>query len=167
MNPIYAPATSPNLTVLDWSIKAFDALTVAELYALLQLRSDVFVVEQNCVFLDLDGSDAQALHLLGQRSGQLMASARCFGPGVKYLEASIGRVVTHASIRGSAAAGGQGHALMRQAISGLEAKWGGQSIRIGAQMHLENFYARHGFVKTGEPYLEDGIMHIEMLRPSI
>jgi ElaA protein len=161
--------SSANLiaSALDWTCKAFDALTVAELYALLQLRSEVFVVEQSCIFLDLDGSDAQALHLLGMRAGQLVASARCFGPGVKYQEASIGRVVTHASIRGSAAASGHGHALMRQAIRALEAKWGEQSIRIGAQKHLENFYAAHGFVKTGEPYLEDGILHVEMLRPSV
>ena len=156
---------NPIALALDWACKAFDALTVAELYALLQLRSEVFVVEQNCVFLDLDGSDAQALHVLGRRASQLVASARCFGPGIKYLEASIGRVVTHPSIRGSAVGVGQGHALMRQAICALEARWGKQSIRIGAQMHLDNFYAAHGFVKTGEPYLEDGIMHVEMLRP--
>lgn len=153
---------------LVWRFQAFDALTVAELYAVLRLRSEVFVVEQNCVFLDMDNSDAQAMHLMGhtgkmgEAQGELVAYARCFGPGVKYAEASIGRVITAPQAR----AGGLGHVLMREAVRALQAHWGPQPIRIGAQARLQAFYEQHGFVREGEPYIEDGIPHIEMLRPT-
>jgi ElaA protein len=146
-----------------WRFQAFDALTVAELYAVLRLRSEVFVVEQNCVFLDMDNSDAQAMHLIGRAGGdqgELVAYARCFGSGVKYAEASIGRVVTAPQAR----AGGLGHVLMREAVRAVQAHWGPQPIRIGAQARLQAFYEQHGFVREGEPYIEDGIPHIEMLR---
>ncbi|MHB1248648.1 MAG: GNAT family N-acetyltransferase, partial [Polaromonas sp.] len=146
---------------IAWRFAAFDALTSAELYDLLQLRSEVFVVEQGCIFQDMDGADAQAMHLLGRATGQLVAYARCFAAGAKFPEASIGRVVTRGSRRG----GGAGHALLQQAIACLLRQWGPQPIRIGAQARLEPFYARHGFVKIGAPYLEDGIPHVEMLRP--
>lgn len=146
---------------IDWHFKAFDALSLRELYALLQLRSEVFVVEQACIFQDLDGSDEQAMHLIGYRDGRMRAYARCFGPGVKYEEASIGRVITHDALRGS----GAGHQLMRQALAGLAATWGEQAVRIGAQARLEHFYNRHGFQRTGDAYMEDGIQHIHMLRP--
>lgn len=150
-----------------WRFQAFDALTVAELYAVLRLRSEVFVVEQNCVFLDMDNSDAQAMHLMGQAGNagetqcELVAYARCFGPGVKYVEASIGRVITAPQAR----AGGLGHVLVREAVRAVQAHWGPQPIRIGAQARLQAFYEQHGFVRDGEPYIEDGIPHIEMLRP--
>ena len=146
---------------MAWEFKSFAALTKAELYAALQLRADVFVVEQACVFQDLDGADDRAMHLLGQRGGQLAAYARCFAAGVKYTEASIGRVVVHAGARGS----GIGHALVREALARLQQHWGTQPIRIGAQAHLRNFYTQHGFADTGAPYVEDGIDHLEMLRP--
>jgi ElaA protein len=148
-----------------WAFQAFDALTASELYALLRLRSEVFVVEQNCVFLDMDNSDPQAMHLLGwadDGATVLVAGARCFGPGVKYAEASIGRVVTAPAARGV----GLGHVLMREAVHALCGHWGTQAIRIGAQARLQGFYEQHGFVRTGEPYIEDGIPHIEMLRPA-
>ena len=150
------------MSEITWRFVPFDALTSRELYAVLQLRSEVFVVEQACVFQDIDGADAQAMHLLGTVSGKLAAYARCFAAGVKFAEASIGRVVTHGSQRGS----GAGHALMRQALTSLTQHWGPQPIRIGAQARLEQFYGQHGFVKTGAPYSEDGIPHIEMLRPA-
>lgn len=156
--------------VLDWQWTAFADLRNADLYALLQLRSAVFVVEQNCAFQDLDGFDAQAMHLLGFAAGssagsvtqppQLLAYARCFPAGVKFAEASIGRVLTAPDARGT----GLGHALMARAIQALCTQWGAQPIRIGAQAHLFNFYATHGFVDQGRPYLEDGIAHLEMLR---
>ena len=152
---------SAAMDAMAWRFVTFDALTTAELYDLLQLRSEVFVVEQACIFQDMDGADAQAMHLLGSAGGRLVAYARCFATGVKFAEASMGRVITRSSLRGS----GIGHALMQQAIACLSRQWGAQPIRIGAQARLEPFYARHGFVKTGEPYLEDGISHIEMLRP--
>lgn len=150
---------------IRWTCKAFDALTPAELYALLRLRSEVFVVKQNCVFLDMDNSDAQAMHLVGHapgNNGEVLAYARCFGPGVKYAEASIGRVITAPRAR----AAGLGHELMRAAVRALQDHWGAQPIRIGAQAHLEAFYEQHGFAREGEAYIEDGIPHIEMLRPA-
>jgi len=153
----------PPLTVWQWL--AFEALSSDQLYALLRLRSEVFVVEQNCVFLDLDGLDHQARRLLGQQSTasgtELVAYARCFPPGVTFAEASIGRVVTSPSARAQRL----GHALMTQAVEALQAQWGIQPIRIGAQAHLKSFYERHGFADVGQPYIEDGIPHLEMLRP--
>ena len=143
-----------------WEFKTFDALTHAELYAVLQLRAQVFVVEQACAFQDVDGSDDRAMHLLVKQGVQLVAYARCFAAGVKFAEASIGRVVTHASVRGT----GIGHVLMREAIARLQQHWGAQPIRIGAQAHLKHFYERHGFADAGAPYVEDGIDHLEMLR---
>jgi ElaA protein len=145
---------------ISWRFATFDTLSLTELYAVLQLRSEVFVVEQACAFQDIDGADTHAMHLLGTTSEQLVAYARCFSAGVKYQEASIGRVVTHSAVRGS----GAGHALMRCALASMAGRWGPQPIRIGAQARLEHFYAQHGFVKTGAPYVEDGIAHIEMLR---
>ncbi|TAG34015.1 MAG: GNAT family N-acetyltransferase [Polaromonas sp.] len=144
---------------LVWEFKTFGALTKAELYAALQLRAEVFVVEQACAFQDLDGSDDRAMHLLGLHGGELVAYARCFEPGVKFAEASIGRVVTRASVRGT----GIGHVLMREAIARLQ-HGGAQPIRIGAQARLQLFYLQHGFVDVGAPYVEDGIDHLEMLR---
>ena len=144
-----------------WHFKSFDALTKAELYAVLQLRAEVFVVEQACAFQDLDGSDNRAMHLLGQQGDELSAYARCFAAGVKFAEASIGRVVVHAGARGR----GIGHVLMREAVARLQQHWGAQPVRLGAQARLKNFYTQHGFVDTDAPYVEDGIDHLEMLRP--
>ncbi len=149
---------------VQWQCKPFDALTVAELYASLQLRSEVFVVEQACIFQDMDGSDAQAMHLLGTQmldgeGDRLVAYARLFPAGIKYAEASIGRVVTRQSARGN----GLGHALIREAMAALVAQWGPQPIRIGAQARLKAYYAQHGFVDVGKPYVEDGIDHLEMV----
>ena len=149
---------------MQWQWMPFDALSREQLYALLRLRSEVFVVEQNCVFLDIDGQDDKAMHLLGTRvvegAPQLVAYVRCFPKGISFAEASIGRVVTKSSVRG----GGLGHLLMAEAIRALQQQWGPQAIRIGAQAHLKNFYQQHGFVDMGLPYDEDGIDHLEMLR---
>ena len=144
-----------------WRLLAFDDLRVYELYEVLRLRSEVFVVEQQCLFQDMDGADRQAMHLLGVQHGELQAYARCFEAGVKFPEASFGRVLTRPSARG----GGLGHALVTQAIAAISQVWGPQPIRIGAQLQLTSFYAQHGFVDTGTHYLEDGIPHLEMLRP--
>lgn len=145
---------------VTWKLLPFDALSVRELHDVLQLRSEVFVVEQACVFQDIDGADTQAMHLMGVQQGQLLAYARCFPAGVKFEEASIGRVVT----RGHARGGGLGHRLMVQAVSSLASLWGPQPIRIGAQARLKKFYASHCFVDTGIYYVEDGIDHLEMVR---
>jgi len=145
-----------------WRLMAFDDLRVSELYAALSLRSEVFVVEQQCIFQDMDGADPKAMHLLGVQQGELQAYARCFEAGVKFPEASFGRVLTRQSARGK----GLGHVLIEQAISAINQVWGPQAIRVGAQMQLTDFYAKHGFVATGTHYLEDGIAHLEMLRPA-
>ena len=147
------------LGAIHWKLCAFDALSLQELYDLLQLRTEVFVVEQQCLFQDMDGTDAQALHLMGLQDTRLVAYARCFPAGVKFAEASIGRVITCRSLRGA----GLGHGLIDKAIESVNAQWGPQSIRIGAQARLKSFYSAHGFVDLGLPYLEDGIEHLEML----
>ena len=146
---------------IQWKLSAFDALSVRELHDVLQLRSDIFVVEQDCVFLDLDGADPQAVHLLGcaHNGGALLAYARCIPAGLKFAEASVGRVAVRRSARGR----GLGHVLIERALSSVCALWGRQPIRIGAQAQLEMFYGGHGFVGAGKPYVEDGIDHLEMV----
>ena len=147
---------------IDWQLLPFEALSVRQLHDLLQLRSAVFVVEQACVFQDIDGADPLALHLLGHRAGRLVAYARCFAPGLKCAEVSIGRVITVLEHRGT----GLGHALMRQALESVAQHWGPQPVRIGAQARLKQFYVGHGFVDLNRAYMEDGIAHLEMLRPA-
>lgn len=147
---------------LVWRLLAFDDLRVFELYEVLRLRSEVFVLEQQCLFQDMDGFDGQAMHLLGVRHGELQAYARCLKAGVKFPEASFGRVLTRHSVRGS----GLGHRLIDQAVTAISQLWGPQAIRIGAQVQLAGFYAQHGFEETGQPFFEDGIEHLEMLRPA-
>jgi ElaA protein len=147
---------------VTWQFLGFDELTTSQLYRILQLRSEVFVVEQACLFQDMDDLDSAALHLLGFNQGALMAYARCFAPGDKYVESSIGRVITRADNRNT----GLGHVLMRCAMANMQQRWGAQPIRISAQARLQNFYRQHGFVSTGLPYIEDGIDHIEMVRPA-
>ncbi len=151
---------------LQWQFLRFEDLSAHQLYALLQLRSEAFVVEQRCVYQDMDGGDIHAMHLLGSVDGKLLACARCFQKGqtfeqgAKPVEASIGRVVIHASLRGQ----GAGHLLMQQAVARTQALWGALPIRISAQAHLAGFYAQHGFTAQGDLYDEDGIAHIAMLR---
>lgn len=145
--------------LIQWKLSAFDALSVHELYELLQLRTEVFVLEQNCLFQDLDGTDSQATHLMGRRGGQLLAYARCFPAGIKFAEASIGRIVTSQRVRGS----GLGHLLIEQALAAVATLWGRQPVRIGAQARVKNFYTGHGFGDAGVAYLEDGIEHLEMI----
>lgn len=150
---------------VHWKLATFDSLTVPELYALLRLRTEVFVVEQHCVFQDMDGADDQAVHLLGtqrttgQEGDPLVAYARLFPAGVKFAEASIGRVVTSSAVRGQ----GLGHTLIDRALSSVHTLWGPQPVRIGAQTRLQAYYSQHGFVDMGLPYVEDGIDHLEML----
>jgi len=153
MNDIYVVA------VISWTCKKFDELSPAELYALLRLRSEVFVVEQNCVFLDMDNKDMACYHLMGWTDGKLVAYTRLVPPGVAYAEPSIGRVVTDITVRRS----GIGRVLMHESISKCRALFGNTTIRIGAQLYLKEFYTSLGFVPTGGIYPEDGIDHIQML----
>lgn len=145
-----------------WNTKSFDGLTTTELYAILHLRSEVFVVEQQCPYQDLDYADQKGLHLMGtDEEGKLLAYARIFAPGIKFKEASIGRVVTSPQARGK----GAGRQLMERSIEVLQANYGVIPIRIGAQQYLQQFYTSLGFEQTSDTYIEDGIPHIEMLRP--
>ncbi|WP_413999776.1 GNAT family N-acetyltransferase [Flavobacterium sp. W1B] len=143
---------------LEWKIKPFEALSVHELYDLLKLRSEIFVVEQNCVYLDLDGKDKVALHLFGEFEGKIVAHARLFKAGISFDNASIGRVVVDENYRDRK----WGHDLMREAIAAVAHHFGENNITIGAQLYLKKFYESHGFVQTSEMYLEDDIPHIEM-----
>lgn len=144
---------------ITWMLKAFDDLSPNELYALLRLRSEVFVVEQDCVFLDMDDKDQYCQHLLGWDGEKLAAVVRIVPAGKSYEEASIGRVVTAPFARGT----GMGRKLMEVAIHELYKLYGKVPIRIGAQQHLSKFYGSLGFEVASEPYDEDGIMHVEML----
>lgn len=143
---------------LEWKIKRFEALSTVELYNLLQLRSEVFVVEQNCVYQDIDGKDQKALHLIGEDNGQTIAYARLFKPKDYFDEASIGRVVVKQSYREKKL----GHILMREAIHAIKSHFNETKITISAQLYLKKFYESHEFMQTSETYLEDDIPHIQM-----
>jgi ElaA protein len=143
---------------LEWKIKRFQELSTAELYDLLQLRSEVFVVEQNCVYQDIDGKDRKALHLIGEYDSKIVAYARLFKAGDYFDEASIGRVVVGANCRDKK----WGHELMTQAIRAVKAYFDTMKITISAQLYLQKFYESHGFLVTSETYLEDDIPHIQM-----
>ncbi len=146
---------------MTWTLKPWADLTAAELYAALTLRQRVFVVEQRCAYLDNDGHDRDALHLWHTSDGgDLDAYLRIFGPGAKYAEASIGRVVTAPEVRRT----GLGRDLFSRGISALEARFGEVPVRISAQAYLERFYGEFGFVRDGENYLEDDIPHCSMVR---
>ena len=145
---------------ISWKIKSFNELSLHELYSLLKLRSIVFVVEQNCVYQDIDGKDEKALHLIGEYNNEIVAYARLFKSGDYFENASIGRVVIHPEARDKKF----GHEMMRQAIAGIEAYFKETKITISAQLYLQKFYESHGFLKTSDVYLEDNIEHIEMKR---
>ncbi|NJM78661.1 MAG: GNAT family N-acetyltransferase [Flavobacterium sp.] len=145
---------------LEFKIKRFNELSTNELYSLLQLRSEVFVVEQNCVYQDLDGKDYKAIHVLGFYNGELAAYTRIFNKGDYFDEASIGRVVTAPKHRDKKL----GHSLMKISIEAVKENYNEFAITISAQEHLEKFYNAHGFVKSSEMYLEDDIPHIQMKR---
>lgn len=145
---------------LTWICKYFTGLTASELYAILRLRNEVFVVEQNCVFQDADGKDQQCYHLLGLVNNELAAYARLVPAGVIYQYISIGRVVTSPKYRRF----GIGKALMQQAIDECFKLFGEQTIKIGAQLYLKSFYESFGFRQSGDGYDEDAIAHIYMLR---
>ena len=144
---------------VSWNCKPFNELKPSELYALLQLRNEVFVVEQNCVFQDADNKDIHAFHLMGWSGEQLVAYTRLIPKDISYPYASIGRVVTSPKARGT----GLGKDLMRESIDTLYNIWGKQPIHIGAQLYLKTFYESLGFQQTSTIYLEDGIEHIEMI----
>ena len=147
-----------------WQWGRLAELSPEDLYAVVRLREEVFIVEQQCAYHDADGRDPQAWHLLGWSDGQkgrnLVAYARIFEPGIRYTESSIGRVVTAPRVRGT----GLGKTLMAEALRRLDGLAPGQPVKIAAQRRLEKFYLDLGFRTVSPPYEEDGIIHVDMLR---
>ena len=145
-----------------WTCSRFDELSTKDLYRILQLRAEIFIVEQDCVYQDVDGYDQEALHVMGQLArddeAQLVCYTRLLPPGAKYEGASIGRVVTKKSARG----GGVGRALMLNSLAFCNEHWPDTAITISAQQYLQKFYTELGFESVSEPYDEDGIPHIRM-----
>jgi ElaA protein len=146
--------------MLDIQTKTFEQLNTKELYDLLQLRSEVFVVEQDCVYQDIDGKDQKALHILGYRGSKLVAYTRIFQPGDYFDEASIGRVV----VRWHERKFKNGYKIMNASIKAINDHYNTSEIRISAQTYLKTFYNNLGFKEVGEEYLEDGIPHINMIK---
>lgn len=145
---------------LDIKIKSFEALTTHELYDMLQLRSEVFVVEQNCVYQDIDGKDEKSLHVLGFKGDKLVAYTRIFKPGFYFEKASIGRVVVAKSERNHQ----YGYQIMEASIEAIQTHFSESVIKISAQLYLKEFYSQLGFKAVGASYLEDDIPHIAMVK---
>lgn len=146
--------------MLDIKVKTFDEFTTQELYDVLQLRSDVFVVEQDCVYQDIDGKDQKALHVIGYKNNKIVAYTRVFKPGDYFTHASIGRVVVDAKEREHK----YGYDIMNASIEAIKEKYNETKVKISAQTYLKRFYNALGFIEVGEEYLEDGIPHIGMMR---
>jgi ElaA protein len=147
---------------IEWICKKFNELAPFELYSIMQLRNEVFVVEQNCVYQDADNKDISSWHFMGWENKKLAAYVRILPPGLSYAEASIGRVVTSPLYRRT----GAGRLLMQNAIAQSQNLFNTNSIKIGAQLYLKKFYESLGFKQCSELYMEDGIEHIEMIRHS-
>ena len=140
--------------------KTFSELTTTELYGILQLRSEVFVVEQDCVYQDVDDKDQKALHVFGLKNGKIIAYTRIFKPGDYFSKASIGRVVVKKNERKYK----YGHVILKASIKAIKDFYNETTIKISAQTYLKSFYESHGFQKVDEEYLEDGIPHIAMIK---
>jgi len=145
---------------LEILIKTFEELSINQLYQILQLRSEVFVVEQDCVYQDIDGKDQKALHILGYKDDVLVAYTRCFEQGIYFQEAAIGRVIVKENHRKY----GYGHQVLEASIKAIKERFNTTKIKLSAQQYLIDFYVSHGFITTGEGYLEDGIPHIAMVK---
>lgn len=141
--------------------KTFEELSIHELHDILQLRSEVFVVEQNCVYQDVDGKDPKALHVIGLVDKKIVAYTRCFPPGIYFKEAAIGRVVVDMEHRRFKL----GHEIMKASMEAIKTQYKTEKVKLSAQEHLRKFYETHGFHQIGEGYLEDGIPHIAMVSP--
>lgn len=146
--------------MLEITIKTFQELTTEELYDLLQLRSEVFVVEQECVYQDLDGKDQKALHVIGKKDSKIVAYTRIFKPGDYFKEVGIGRVVVGKEERQHK----YGYDIMEASINAIKNHFNEVPIKLSAQCYLKKFYNNLGFKEIGEEYLEDGIPHIEMIK---
>ncbi|WP_204344514.1 GNAT family N-acetyltransferase [Psychroserpens algicola] len=146
--------------MIDIKVKTFQELTTQELYDVLQLRSEVFVVEQDCVYQDIDGKDQNALHIIGYKNTNLVAYTRVFKPGDYFKYASIGRVVVRENERQYQ----YGYDIMKASIEAVKTHYNQTKIKISAQTYLKRFYNNLEFFEVGEEYLEDGIPHIAMIR---
>jgi ElaA protein len=148
--------------MIDWQWSTYAALSKPDLYAIIQQRQQVFILEQRCLYLDLDGLDLNAWHLLGwqgpRNERELVAYLRCLPPGVRYPEPSLGRILTTQAVRGT----GIGRDIVARGIAHARYSFPGQTLRIAAQLHLQTFYAQFGFVPISEAYDEDGIPHLDM-----
>lgn len=144
----------------SWQLIHFNDLTPVQLYNILRLRSEVFVVEQNCVYLDLDGKDNECFHLFAEQDNKTIACSRIVPPGLSYNEPSIGRIATAGEARGT----GYGKELVQRSIDATLQLYGETAIKIGAQLYLKKFYESFGFAQVSDIYDEDGIDHIKMLR---
>lgn len=147
---------------LEYDVKEFHELNTLELYKILRLRAEVFVVEQDCVYQDVDNKDQKALHVIGRKNENIVAYTRIFNKGDYFDMASIGRVVVANNERKY----GYGHELIKESIAAIETSFKTKKIKLSAQEYLVKFYEQHGFFKVGEGYLEDGIPHIAMIRES-
>ena len=141
-------------------VKSFNELTTLELYSILQLRSEVFVVEQDCVYQDIDFKDQKALHIIGFKNDKIIAYTRIFKPGDYFKNASIGRVVVDINERKF----GYGHIIIKKSIQAIKENFNESIIKISAQLYLKKFYESHEFIQVGDGYLEDGIPHIGMIK---
>lgn len=143
-----------------WNIKSFKELSTNELYRIMKIRQEVFIIEQNCNYLDADGNDDKAIHIWAEKEGNILAYCRIFPAGVKYPEASIGRVLTNSQHRNMKL----GKTLIKISLNSIEVRFRTNSVRISAQDYLLKFYKEFGFQDVEKKYLEDGIPHTEMLR---
>ncbi|NQX86115.1 MAG: GNAT family N-acetyltransferase [Flavobacteriaceae bacterium] len=146
--------------MLNIQVKSFSDLSIIELYSMLQLRSEVFVVEQDCVYQDIDGKDKNALHVIGCKNDSIVAYTRIFKPGDYFEFASIGRVVVAANERKHK----YGYDIMKASIDAIQSFYNENNIKISAQIYLARFYNNLGFKEIGKTYLEDGIPHIAMIK---
>lgn len=151
------------MTNIIWKIKSFEDLNTTELYNILKIRQEVFIVEQTCYYLDADGFDEQAIHIWAEQNGEIIAYCRIFNIGIKYKECSVGRVLTHPNYRQLRL----GKKLIRIAIATIENRFSSEEIRISAQDYLLKFYTDLGFIATEKKYLEDDIPHTEMFRSTL
>jgi ElaA protein len=143
---------------VSWKHRKWDDLEKNDLHEILMLRSKVFVVEQNCVYQDIDNKDPEAIHLYGKLNNKIISYSRIFNEGVFYKEISFGRALVSKSKRGE----GIGDLLVKKSLEIIKENWPNKKVKISAQAHLKGFYKKHGFVEKGEEYLEDGIPHISM-----
>lgn len=149
--------------LLNIKRRSFNELSLNELYDMLRLRTEVFVVEQNCVYQDMDGKDENALHILGSKNGKLVAYSRIFPPGEYFEEPAIGRILVRKSERKNS----YGHEILEASMKAIAEYYDAPVIKLSAQTYLTKFYEAHGFEQIGKGYMEDGIPHIAMLKKAM